>query len=284
MNNLFSVPAADIFHNCKIKEYPNGDCNITVASRPVFKESGWELSTKMPKKAKPKKPDGLTREDSLRRSKTAVSDIVRLNDFEYFVTLTLSEKEVDRTAPKEIVRKLKIILSNLVERHGLKYILIPEYHKDGKAIHFHGFISGDIKTADSGTVKVPNHKKPMKIETAKRKGIPIDDCKTVYNLPQWSLGFTTAIPLSKDDRDNTALEIYVTKYITKDLKKIFGKFYLSGGSIARKPPVSLYDIDFGAFESDDEKEHYCPATDTCFKYADTRTQRLRKRSEEVADI
>lgn len=283
MKNLFSVPATDIFHNCKIKEYSNGDCNITVSSRPVFKESGWELSADKPKTSKPKSADSMAREDSIRRAKTAVSDIIRMNDFEYFVTLTLSEKEIDRTNPKEITRKLKIALSNLVERYCLKYVLIPEYHKDGKAVHFHGFISGDIKTVDSGTVKAPNHKKPIKIETAKRKGISLENCKTVYNLPQWKLGFTTAIPLSRNDRDNTALEIYVTKYITKDLQKIFGKFYLSGGNgLVRKPPVLLEDTDFSAFESDDGKEHYCAATDTSFKYADTRTQRLRGIDSEAA--
>lgn len=275
MKALFSVPEGMIIHNTKIKEYPNGDYNITVASRAVFKEKGYELSgDKKEKTSKPKNPANGTREDSLRRSKTAVSDIIRLNDFDYFVTLTLSEKEIDRTSPKDIIKKLRIILSNLVERYSLCYILVPEYHKDGKSIHFHGFISGNVKTVNSGTVKAPNMEKPIKIETAKRKNIRLEDCKPVYNLPQWKLGFNTAIPITQNDRDNTMLEKYVTKYITKDLQKIFGKYYLSGGSINRKAPVSLTDTDFISFESDDGKTYYCTITDTCFKYSDTRSKRL----------
>ena len=281
----FSVSENFIFHNVKIKEYPNGDCSITVASRPVFKEKGWESSTDKPKKPKLKEVGNPSRDDSIRRAKTSVSDIVRMNDFEYFVTLTLSAEKIDRTNPKEISRKVKIILSNLVERSDLNYILIPEYHKDGKAIHFHGFMSGNLETVDSGTVKAPFHKKPIKIETAKRKGISLDDCKTVYNLPQWSLGFSSAIPLNQEDRDRTALESYVIKYITKDFEKIFGKYYLSGGKeLRRNPPVYLDNTDFKAFEGDDGQEHYCAFTDTSFKYSDTRTRRLRAQSSEVAEL
>lgn len=268
-----------------MKEYPNGDINTTVASRPVFKEKGWELSSDEPKKPKPKGIGNPARDDSIRRAKTAVSDIVRMNNFEYFVTLTLSAEMIDRTNPNEIARKVKIILSNLVERYDLNYLLIPEYHKDGKAIHFHGFMSGNIETVDSGTVKAPNHKKPIKIETARRKHIPLEDCKTVYNLPQWTLGFSDATPLNQNDRDSTALEAYVIKYITKDFKKIFGKFYLSGGKgLRRNPPVYFDDTDFNAFESDDGKDHYCPATDTRFKYSDTRTRRLRGQNSEAVTL
>lgn len=282
MKTLFNVSESFVFHNTKIKEYPNGDCNITVASRNVFKENGWELSADKPKVSKPKSPDSETRDDSLRRSKTAVSDIVRLNIFNFFVTLTLSESEIDRTSPREIIKKTRSVLSNLVERYGLKYILVAEYHKDGKSIHFHGFISGNIKTVDSGTVKAPNIKKPIKIETAKRKGIPLEACKTVYNLPQWKLGFSTAIALDNKNEDTSALEGYILKYITKDAQKIFGKYYLSGGKgLDRKPPVTLADVDFESFESDDGIAHFCQVINTSFKYADTRRRRAAESPQGV---
>lgn len=59
-----------------------------------------------------------------------------------------------------------------------------------------------------------------------------------------------------------------TKYITKDVQKIFGNFYFAGGhGLKRDVPFTLSDTDFQEFEAD--SECYCPVTDTSFKYLDT---------------
>lgn len=89
--------------------------------------------------------EGENEERAVRRAKTCVMDYVRTNvDLNNFVTYTLDSKKIDRYDEKEIYKKMRHWLSNRVKRKGLKYILVPELHKD-KAWHFHGFTNVDLK-------------------------------------------------------------------------------------------------------------------------------------------
>lgn len=255
-----------IFYNSKVKCYPDGSFKQTVASRPVFKESGWEpasdvMSIKIPK---PKDMTNESRDDSIRRAKNKVEDIIRLNDFDYFITLTFDQKKINSFSPKEVLNKVKAFFSNHVQRHGAIYVLIPEHHKKG-AIHLHGFIKGDFKLSDSGTVKVKGHK-PIKPKTAERLGISKEQWQTVYNLSQWSYGFSTAVKIP--DSERAYVSKYITKYITKDVEKIFGKFYLAGGNgLKRETDIVLTDVPYDTFDS--QGESYCRETNTYFKYYDS---------------
>ncbi|MCM1330208.1 MAG: hypothetical protein NC253_12310 [Ruminococcus sp.] len=255
-------------HNEKMKNYPNGMTKITVASRPVFVEKGWEVSERGEKSfapaviPKPQSRDGETRADSMKRSKDKIFDIIAMNrdSFKYFVTLTFDPKKVDSRTPKEVKKVVEQFLKNKASRNGLEYILIPEYHKDGK-IHLHGIVNDSLKIIDSGTRKAEGYDKPLKIETLKRKGIRPEECKTVYNLPQWKYGHST---VEKISGDTDMIFGYITKYITKDLSKIFGNFYLAGGNIERNVPFELGDTDYDSFECD--REVYCEPAKTGFKY------------------
>lgn len=257
----------EIFHNTKVKQYPQGFCKITTASRKIFKEDGWEMR-KDPNRefvSKPQDKNAVTRADSRRRSKTKVEDIICMNadDFKYFVTLTISPDKVDSKDPKAILPLLHSFLNNMRSRHGLKYLLIPEYHKSG-AIHFHGLFNDSITVIDSFTRKAKGYSKPLKIETLKRKGVNIDDCQVVYNLPQWKHGFSTACEIYGDVNGVSA---YVTKYITKDLSKIFGNFYFAGGNIVRNVPQYLTDTDYGT--ADFDREINIPEARLSLKYLRT---------------
>lgn len=76
---------------------------------------------------------------ALRRAKTCVTDYVKTNvDLSNFVTYTLDSEKINRYNEKEIYKKMRNWLSDRVKRKGLKYVLVPEMHKDG-AWHFHGF-------------------------------------------------------------------------------------------------------------------------------------------------
>lgn len=257
-----------IMHNTKMKNYPDGMTKITVASRPVFVEKGWDVSERTERRfapaviPKPQSRDGETRSDSMKRSKDKIFDIIAMNrdSFKYFVTLTFDPKKVDSRTPKEVKKIVEQFLKNKVNRHGLEYILIPEYHKDGK-IHLHGIVNDSLKIIDSGTRKAEGYDKPLKIETLKRKGIRPEECKTVYNLPQWKYGHSTAEEISGNA---DMIFGYITKYITKDLSKIFGNFYLAGGNIERNVPFELGDTDYDSFECD--REVYCEPAKTGFKY------------------
>ncbi|MBD5146953.1 MAG: hypothetical protein HDT21_13760 [Ruminococcus sp.] len=261
---LMPKSALDIMHNTKVKNYPDGISKITVASRKVFRESGWELNTSFSpaKIPKPQSKDSETRADSQKRAKDKIFDIIAMNrdSFKYFVTLTFDPDIIDSRSEKEVIKVMRSFLKNMVSRNGLSYIFIPELHKDGK-IHLHGITNDRIKLADSGTRKAEGYDKPLKLETLKRKGIRPEDCKTVYNLPQWKYGFSTA----EEIYGNTDMIFgYITKYITKDLSKIFGNFYYAGGNLIRSVPFELGDTDYNSFECD--REVYCEPAKTGFKY------------------
>lgn len=82
---------------------------------------------------------------SVRRSKITVKDYVKTNpDLKYFVTYTLAPDKVDRHSEEEIYKRVRSWLMNNVSRKGLKYILVPEKHKDG-AWHFHGFANKPLE-------------------------------------------------------------------------------------------------------------------------------------------
>lgn len=238
------MPGVAVYHNTKAKIYPNGQQKITVCSKPIFKSEYWELidEPKEPE-SKPKNMDNEVRADSVKRAKERIFDIAMCNEFKWFITWTLDAEKIDRYDSKEISKKLKYFLNNKVKRNTARYLIIPEHHKDG-AIHMHGLLSGEFEMVNSGK------------ET--------EDGKTIYNMPQWSLGFSTAIQL---DEQKERVSRYITKYVTKDFKKIFGSFYYAGGhGLVRKPPVRLYDVDYDLF---DEKEYRPEGVNLWFKYINT---------------
>ena len=137
-------------------------------------------------------------------------------ELDAMVTLTFSPDKVERTSYAEIIKKLSVWLDNRVRRKGLKYLLVPEYHKDGVSIHFHGFMnSNSLKLVDSGH---------------KQKG------RKVYNVKDFDFGFTTAVML---DGNRERAAYYCYKYITKETVRIGGRYVLQGGAIAK--PLYVYD-------------------------------------------
>lgn len=233
-------------HNCRIKTYPDGSVSLLAASRPF---GGGEYSPR--REDAPLRPphgpeadsegaysalervaiqdDGpdpswglsaeANRRRAQRRARVAVKDLGLCNPWKYFVTLTLDRRKVDRYDAAAVVRHLNRWLDNQVRRHGLAYVLVPEHHKDG-AIHFHGFFNDAISGVDSGHRDAGGH--------------------TIYNLPAWSWGFSTAIELYGERR---AAVGYVCKYVTKQQDRIGGRWYYSGGAL-RRPVVEWCDVDF----------------------------------------
>lgn len=224
----------DVTHYAKIYRYPGGVSDIIASTSPDFREAGWEeipapwdrpvrLTDKPPRRqvaperreSSEAKAEDLER--SMRRARARVRRLALANSFRWFVTLTLDPKKVDRYDPAEVVRKLNQWASNQVKRKGLRYILVPERHKDG-ALHFHGFFNDALEAVASG------HKT--------KAGQPI------YNLPGWTLGFTAAIELYGAYVGAVA---YVCKYIGKQGEKPAGRWYYSGGDL-REPLMEYAEI------------------------------------------
>ncbi|MBQ9846056.1 MAG: hypothetical protein IJO54_08270 [Oscillospiraceae bacterium] len=245
--NTISLP------NARVKIYPDGTQELLVCSKGIFNPEGIESSSRKAATVPECNEDTHTEqsalnERSIRRAQKAIKDYILCNDFTHFVTITINPQQLDRADWGAIIKPLNKWLDNRVQRKGLKYVLVPELHSDGKSIHLHGVVNGDaLRLVDSGTVKVDGLKKPIKMSTYKRNhnGKPFH---TVYNVSDWKYGFTTAIPLYGS---RAAVAAYVGKYLEKDLQKIGGRIYLHSSNL-EKPKVEYYhaafdDIEVNAF-------------------------------------
>lgn len=230
--------------NLRIKEFPD-HLKLTCFSKPIFNPYGverYEKDKEVKEKSEKRTYDTEhTRNDSLKRTKDKAMEIAFANEWTYFVTLTLDKSKISRTDPLEVGKKLKTWLNNKSKRIGLKYLVFPEYHKDGESIHFHGLMSGDLSLQDSG----------KKTERG----------QIIYNTDSWSYGFTTVVKL---DDNVGAVTSYIMKYITKDSKKIFGNFYFAGGGVKREVPTSYDNTPYMEFQGE---EYQLPTARLAVKFA-----------------
>ena len=203
-----------------------------------------KVSQKRDTKSSPER-DEANRQRAARRARAEVRDIALCTPFSQFVTLTLSPDAIDRYDMVAITKKLNAWLSNQVQRRGLAYVLVPERHKDG-AIHFHGLFNDALERTDSGTMIPPEGGKPRKPRSkAQREAWLAAGGRVVWNLPGWTLGFTTALDLVGEYSRAVG---YVCKYIGKQGEKPGGRWYYSGGGLGH-PEVILTDLDYREMQS-----------------------------------
>lgn len=192
-----------------------------IFSRPVFVPSGWEDECKRERVYS----DPLLKEEesevdykrkSFQRACRSIFDYI-ISDprFDCFVTLTFNAERIERTSYKEILKKLNRWLDNRVRRSELIYILVPEYHADGEAIHFHGMMSSNSLPLVNSGVK---YKKDLR--------------RWVYNISDFDYGFSAVVKIGNTFADKLKTAKYMVKYITKsDGVKLGGRYYLHGGKI-----------------------------------------------------
>lgn len=250
-----------VLYNTKIKRYRDGSYTLTYCNRRIFVNQGekeefrksldleetdkaedtgnekvkeivnkFESSQTTTEHKRKRKEE---RTDNIKHAVDRIYDIAFQNEWDYFLTITIDPEQFDSKDVKEVYKKLSKWLNNKQQRKGLKYLLIPEQHKNG-GIHAHALINDCFKLEHSGRYLYSG--KAYKAETLQKKGIDINLLKPVYNVPEWKYGFSTAIPV---DGNPARLACYITKYITKDCKKIFGKYYLSSRNLNRDTEISL---------------------------------------------
>lgn len=244
--------------NCRLMFYPDGSVHCTVMSYNVFGGDIFESEERLicydsdEENERGEYNTDDPRENNLNRARRHIYDLayINVNSWRYMVTLTLDGSKIDRYNAKEVVQPFKNWLNNMVKRRGLKYLIVPELHHDG-AIHFHGLISEGLNLVDSGTVKVPGYKNPIRRATAESFGYNLEDpeVRTVYNTSDYKLGFSTIVPI---DNNIEAVSRYMTKYCLKDFTKIFGKTFFAGGHIDREVPTKYIDLPYNLFPSSSE--------------------------------
>jgi hypothetical protein len=183
------------------KHYP-GLTKLYIYDTPInIRVAGYESirpGSLLPSRLQPIDSDfSLSDFDSIRRTKTTISDIVLCNDFDLFCTFTFA---ADRQNVDKCKSKMSSWLKVQRQTYGrFKYIIVPEFHKDGKSIHFHALFKGyNGPLVDSG------HKVHKRI---------------AYNMDNYSHGFSTAVKIDNIDKVSS----YIKKYITKDMPKFIGK-------------------------------------------------------------
>jgi hypothetical protein len=154
-------------------------------------------------------------ERSIRRTRTLISDYSLCNEFELMATFTFSPKKTrDRYNPDLIKSQMNNWLKNEKTRKGnFPYLIVPEFHKDGKALHFHALIKDyPGRLTDSG--KRINGRK-------------------AYNFKSYTLGINSAVKIDSTEKVSS----YVMKYITKDMPLFHAKHRFWATKGLEKPKV-----------------------------------------------
>ena len=242
---LFGVSKNLIQTKCKGKYVLSSDgelklLSIQEFSQPRFIPKGWELPKKERPKADLPECSDIDLDDreaaayadkmrAIRRAKIACFDFIQCNDdLDTFVTMTLSPDAVgDRAEWDDAYGAVRSWLSNRVQRRNLKYILVPEYHKDGKSIHFHSVMN-------SGALNLEKARYPDTGRLMYHKG------QQVFNLADFAGGFSTA-KIIKGENATDKVAKYIFKYMGKQMgAKIGGRYYLHGGKL-REPLLRYAD-------------------------------------------
>lgn len=190
---------------------------------------------------------------NIRRSKNAIKELVLCNDWDYFITFTLDKRKYNRHDLQKFIKDLSQYIRDVRKKFNvdIKYILIPEQHKDG-AWHMHGFVSGlPVSQVKLFTLK---EKLPKYIREKLENG------QEVFHWLGYEekFGFCDLEPI----RDKERASSYVTKYITKGLqdsiKEVNAKmYYCSRGlkrceEIKRGCTTALYNPTFEKKDDNDE--------------------------------
>lgn len=187
--------ATDVY-NARLFNYPTGQ-HVTLYSNAV--QTGYKnkkLTKSYQNEYRTTDEENHCIKVSLGKTKNTIYNIARSNVWKWFITLTLNSQKVDRSDYKQVVKKLITFLNNLQKRHcpNLKYLIVPELHKDRTNYHFHGLLA---ECDELGFVF---------------NGHFDDNGRPVFNIPQWSYGFTTATLVESTERASS----YITKYVTKE--------------------------------------------------------------------
>jgi len=208
------------------KVYPN---KITIFEYPYgfYKlKEGFEPSQPKPHTNLGKHKDQVlsrlnSSERSLRRTKTLISDLVLSNSFDMFATFTFK----DHRDNMDMCRSRMINwLKSQQKQHGrFQYVIVPEFHKDGKSLHFHALLGGyKGQLVDSG--KKVNGRK-------------------AFNIKSYRTGFSTVIKIDNVEKVSS----YVKKYITKDMPMITSKKRFWCSTELARPKIA-YNIDLSEYE------------------------------------
>lgn len=234
------LAAGAVKKNCRVMVYPDGTIGeILACSLACYTPAGWELVSDEASPP-PRGSCGDGGDRARRRARRRVEQLIRCNPMlDVFWTATIRPgavtergNEIARTDYGAVNRKVQQWLADRVRRRGLMYVAVYEYHEaleaDGnRAIHIHG---------------VANHSALRMIESGQRYKDKSGHWHRIYNLPDWTLGYTTAMYMY-GSREQAIR--YVSKYIYKSERPVGGRWYMHSHNLA-EPAFRYFDVDFSA--------------------------------------
>ena len=146
---------------------------------------------------------------NLSRARSTIYELALCNDWEWFFTFTLDPMKYDRSNLKSFHKDLSRFFRKYREKHkvNVKYLLVPEQHKDGINWHMHGFLMGLPE----------NHLRRFSLEEQLPYYIrhKLESNQPVYDWEAYrnKFGFCNIEPI----RDLEASAKYVTKYVSKSM-------------------------------------------------------------------
>ncbi|MBQ8803346.1 MAG: hypothetical protein IJZ53_06925 [Tyzzerella sp.] len=172
-----------------------GDSRLKVVNLSACRVSGLE-EDKLIEYSKKNTVNTEKLSNNIVRAKTRINELALCNPWSYFVTLTINQEKYNRYDLKVYYRDLSEFLHNFNRRRDadkkVKYILIPELHKDG-AWHMHGLFQGltesDLYINDNGYLG--------------------------WKAYEQRFGYISLGVVKDKDRVSS----YITKYITKEMDK-----------------------------------------------------------------
>lgn len=213
----------DLSYNLRVLNYPCGqqltyyDNNVQYHRKPHEK-----LSRSYQDKERTEDEQKHCINVSLARTKNTIYNIARSHKWKWFVTFTFNRQDTDASDFKSVMKKMSKNLDNTKQRKcpNLKYIVVPELHLDKTNYHFHGLFAGcdELQFVFSGHFD--------------------DSGRPVFNIPNWSWGWSTATLVD----DSAAASNYVCKYITKESERyLFGQRRYLSNAPKTEPEKHLVD-------------------------------------------
>lgn len=179
----------------------------------------------------------LSKLASIRRSKILIEELLNMNDFDWFVTLTFGDYQVkDRNNFELVYQAYCKFIKNIRKRFpDIEYITFPEKHKEkiifenfqevkvkDNCYHFHMLLGNcnPIKLGFTNSGKVCCHWAKNKNGIASKEyfdrtkanyHLSETDGLTIYNIGSFSYGYSTASKIQSKAATNN----YVKKYVEK---------------------------------------------------------------------
>lgn len=191
-------------------------------------------------------------QENIIRARNRIFELAFCNKWQYFFTGTLDKKKYNREDldkfHKDFTRFIR--LYNKKNNLDIKFLIIPELHKDKKSWHFHGLINNlpqeQLKLFEVGD------------KMGKKLLEKVINGDTVYNWIDYKnkFGFCDLEPI----KNKEALSKYITKYITKELAfsvtKLNAQLYYHSRGLNFAKEIKKGHMSWGDIQPD-YKNDYC---------------------------